>query len=397
MRLTSLINRLSRIVTILTVLAVNIQGEPSQFESPIFGIHTARTETGVARAQGTSLILGPDARVRFDLGKAYGMRNGIIRVVFTPPDIKTLKTPLHSQRAECLCAFKVHIGRLVTELSDRGIRVYLQDRTHARTDTIVAEKLMDMTPAGIQTSLDISIEDRICTIIIEGDTMASCAVNEYDFSLIHLATFGHAFTVHEFSLHPIERPMMVTEPLTSSILLDAIYYPSRFNSRGGLPQHHFITWKGGRASMQALIETRAPDSIVHDALIAAGIKPGNNLTLDTWNKRRSTASTEPDKKADGDPLTISIIYGGREFSAAEVLTDLNRNAFDFRFAGNKAFIPVWNSGCVACLQSCPGSKIANRTYTMRDLEQKKVSFTPGTGLPFSDGDPVRVRIKPARP
>lgn len=47
------------------------------------------------------------------------------------------------------------------------------------------------------------------------------------------------------------------------------------------------------------------------------------------------------------PLPVSALFD-----------DPSGKGIDFRFGGNKALIPVWRSGCILCLQSCPGGKVS---------------------------------------
>ncbi len=81
-----------------------------------------------------------------------------------------------------------------------------------------------------------------------------------------------------------------------------------------------------------------------------------------------------------------------EFLPEQVLTDISKKQYDFHFAGNLALIHHWRSGCVVCLQSCPGGKIGNSTYTMRDLANGIPKFKVASGLPFEEGDKVLVRF-----
>jgi hypothetical protein len=62
-----------------------------------------------------------------------------------------------------------------------------------------------------------------------------------------------------------------------------------------------------------------------------------------------------------------------------------------RFGGHRANIPRWKSGCVVCLYSCPGSKVGNARYTVRDWEKGTTRFRvrPGAPLP-EDGKQVRI-------
>jgi hypothetical protein len=396
MYLSSMDSQRSAIISITFILVVAIWGVPRALEvmPHTFDLGKAVVETGTVKKTDDGLIIEPDTRIRFDYVKASGLRNAHLLIDFVPPDLNKSMVPVPTQRMDYLYALKITNGHMVTEVSDQGVRISIQDRTESVVDTVLAENSSKMFPDGRRRWLGISIEDRRAYVFVDGDTLISCNVGTYDFSLLQIAAFGRACTIQSVSLQPIIRPALVIDTANRSILLDAIYYPSRFNHNGGLHNHHFITWGGGKAAMQALIQTNAPDSLVYDALVALGVKPGNNLTLDSWNKRRDKAAPEPDMRAEGDRLSITVVYGGHEFSPTAVLADRKGNSYDFRFAGNRAFIPAWRSGCVVCLQSCPGSKISNSTYTIRDLELNKVSFKPAPSLPFIEGDPILVRIKP---
>lgn len=56
-----------------------------------------------------------------------------------------------------------------------------------------------------------------------------------------------------------------------------------------------------------------------------------------------------------------------------------------RFGGNRRNIPEWESGCIVCLYSCPGSKVGNARYTVRDYEDGVTRFRVRAGaLPRDD-------------
>lgn len=172
-----------------------------------------------------------------------------------------------------------------------------------------------------------------------------------------------------------------------------VYHPAYFNGPVGLKQHHFIVWENGKSGKHALFTVYVSDSLIHDALIEASAQPGNNLTLDTWDKRKSKKSSEPDKRVEGSSITIEILHENKTYTVNQILTDKHDNPFDFRFGGNLDFIPHWQSGCVVCLQSCPGGKVGNRSYTIRDLERKIPEFTVNKTLPFKEGDEVLIRFR----
>ncbi|MEJ2716755.1 MAG: hypothetical protein P8182_06385, partial [Deltaproteobacteria bacterium] len=59
----------------------------------------------------------------------------------------------------------------------------------------------------------------------------------------------------------------------------------------------------------------------------------------------------------------------------KLVKDPGGKGVDLRFGGQKALIPVWKSGCIVCLQSCPGGKISNHAYTIRDYVEGRATFT----------------------
>ena len=74
----------------------------------------------------------------------------------------------------------------------------------------------------------------------------------------------------------------------------------------------------------------------------------------------------------------------------QILEDPGGRGFDMRFGGHRANIPKWKSGCVVCLYSCPGSKIGNARYTVRDYEKETTRFRVRPGVLPEDGTRVTV-------
>jgi hypothetical protein len=192
---------------------------------------------------------------------------------------------------------------------------------------------------------------------------------------------------------PAASEAVVVDSVGKRIEFRAVYRPDQFNSGTGLKQHHFVVWEGGKAARLALLDALSADSAIHDALVRAGGTPGNNLTADSWNERANARSPDPDLVAAGSPLALLVLVAGRELPPESLLTDLNAKPCDLCFAGNRALIPVWRSGCVVCLQSCPGSKISNRTYTMRDLYRHVPRFAVRPVAQLNAGDTVTLRVR----
>ncbi len=143
-----------------------------------------------------------------------------------------------------------------------------------------------------------------------------------------------------------------------------------------LPGHHAVTWSGGRKSDEALLSTYSSDTAVYDALISLGAKPGNNLTQEVWDERKNPKSRAPDRRVEGDPVAAFVWWEGLKdpFPLSALLCNPSGKKIDLRFGGHKSLIPVWKSGCIVCLQSCPGGKISNRSCTIRDYVNGKAVF-----------------------
>jgi len=177
---------------------------------------------------------------------------------------------------------------------------------------------------------------------------------------------------------------------------------------GDPPGHHLITWKGGRAGKHALLRTGVKDVDVLDALESLGSKPGDNLVAESWTERANPKSPAPDLHASGPKLAITVVVQRPKLpplrlAVEELLVDVDARGFDWRLAGNRGLIERWRSGCVVCLQSCPGSKIANAKATMRHLHQERSRFKPSQrAVELGEGAQVQVEIrvlplKPGKP
>jgi hypothetical protein len=144
---------------------------------------------------------------------------------------------------------------------------------------------------------------------------------------------------------------------------------------GDPPGHHLVTWTEGRAGHKALLETPVADVAVLNALEALGGKPGDTLNAEAWTERANPAHPAPDVKAAGSALGITVLLAsGARHPISALLEDVDERGFEWRLAGNRKLIPEWRSGCVICLQSCPGSKVGNARATMRDLHRGRSRF-----------------------
>ena len=163
----------------------------------------------------------------------------------------------------------------------------------------------------------------------------------------------------------------------------------------GMPGYHLIVWKDGKAAGASLFRAEVSDVEVLDALEKLGARPGNALPMASWDERGDPHSHAPDQVIQGPPVDILIKVPGRKrpLTLADFLEDPGKKGFDMRLGGHRANIPKWHSGCIACLYSCPGSKVGNARYTVRDYGKDTTRFRVKPGALPKDGTKVTIVLR----
>ena len=185
------------------------------------------------------------------------------------------------------------------------------------------------------------------------------------------------------------------------IHVQATAHPDQFQGPTTKKTHamayHLLVWDRGRAASSALFTTAVSDGALHDALLQLGASPGNALNIETWDQRHNPNHSAPDQHVTGTPIDIDILWpdGVSAQPISELLTDPGGRGFDFRFGGHLANQAAWHSGCGVCLYSCPGGKISNAAYTVRDFVEKDTHFRLRPDVPLKDNTRVTLifRIK----
>ena len=193
---------------------------------------------------------------------------------------------------------------------------------------------------------------------------------------------------------PPANPIRVIE---HGLEFDAVVTAAGF-AAGEMAGYHLIVWNGGGAADHALLRSEISDEQVIDALEALGSRPGDALGIDAWDDRDDAGSAAPDRVIEGDAVIVELVVPGQQqpLGLGDVLEDPGERGFDMRFGGHRANIPRWHSGCVVCLYSCPGSKVGNASYTVRDFVAGSTHFAVRPGVLPADGTVVTVRIRAAR-
>jgi hypothetical protein len=128
--------------------------------------------------------------------------------------------------------------------------------------------------------------------------------------------------------------------------------------------------------------------------------------MDSWDARRDPRNPAPDQVIAGPPVEVLVRLPGPAGAAghpghpgetrlvplAQLLDDPGGRGLDLRLGGHRANIPQWHSGCIVCLYSCPGSKLGNARYTVRDYVHETTRFRAKPDLLPPDGTRVAIRI-----
>jgi hypothetical protein len=164
---------------------------------------------------------------------------------------------------------------------------------------------------------------------------------------------------------------------------------------GDMAGYHLVVWRDGGSAHGALFQAAASDVEVLDALESLGAVPGNALDLGAWDERDDPTSWKPDQMIQGPPVEVLVRTerNGGWLRLDQVVDDPMHLGFDLRFGGHRSNIPAWKSGCVVCLYSCPGGKIGNARYTVRDWTKGTTHFTVKKGVLPADGERVTIRIR----
>jgi hypothetical protein len=190
-------------------------------------------------------------------------------------------------------------------------------------------------------------------------------------------------------------PGRVVRVSADTIEFPATLSAASFNRRLGMPGYHAIVWRGGGAAMASLFRADVTDVQVLDALESLGAKPGNGLGMDAWEARKDPKNPAPDAVIAGPPVEILVRFPGRDrpVPLAEFLEDPGGRGLDLRLGGHRANVPKWRSGCIVCLYSCPGSKLGNARYTVRDYVKETTRFRARRDLLPPDGTRVEILVR----
>jgi hypothetical protein len=175
----------------------------------------------------------------------------------------------------------------------------------------------------------------------------------------------------------------------------AVVNAKPFDSGWAMPGYHAIVWKGGRMAHAGLLQADVSDTQIVDALKSLEARPGDNLPMQVWEERKNAKDPAADTVITGPAVQVFLRLPSHAdlVPLASVLEDSGGRGLDMRFGGNAANIPKWKSGCIVCLYSCPGSKVGNARYTVRDYTKDTTRFRAKPGTLPPDGTRIGVVLR----
>ncbi len=147
--------------------------------------------------------------------------------------------------------------------------------------------------------------------------------------------------------------------------------------------HWGVVFKDGRFQDRAILRSWANHLAFHDALLALGAKPGNNLNKETVGKH-----------VEGDLLDVSATWPGlgKEVGLNEIFSESGGKGFTIRFGGNRKASAEQNTGCITCLESCWISITSNAAYpqtgSIKRFINPNAKFQGKASILPKDGQPV---------
>lgn len=147
---------------------------------------------------------------------------------------------------------------------------------------------------------------------------------------------------------------------------------------------HAIIFKDGKFGDKSLYKSYANHMDVLNALKKLGAKAGNNMTLENASETH----------VEGDIINFTVTLKDKEpMDMSDTIIDSNGNEIEFHFGGNEQNAEEKNTGCIACLDSCPVGLISNTTYTYGAVENTKdVEFRGDKEILTKDNEAVAITI-----
>jgi len=150
--------------------------------------------------------------------------------------------------------------------------------------------------------------------------------------------------------------------------------------------HWGIGYGGGKLADKFILSSPVTPEALYDSLASIGLRPGNNLSMDSNGCFVS-----------GDELDVKAAWPGLEktLNLRDIFLDSSKKGFKIRFGGYKTAAIRYKTGCLTCLESCPIGITSNAAYPQ--ISPLKRTISPNSlfsgnpeVLPNKDRFPIAV-------
>lgn len=149
------------------------------------------------------------------------------------------------------------------------------------------------------------------------------------------------------------------------------------------PTRHALVYKDGNFGDKAVFQSMCDPITFYQGLLEIGAKPGENMKMDTASQTH----------VEGDILQVSVITPDKTIDLNEAIKDSLGNPIEMRFGGNAEASKEYQTGCLACLDSCPVGIVSNHSYTLGAVEDtKEVEFYGNQQVLPGDGTFVALKF-----
>ena len=280
-------------------------------------------------------------------------------------------------------AFKIFVGKKAIELRSGVCRIFdISEENPERK--LLCQIPLPGTDLSLPNELEIDlIGDFIHIDIDNADRVDRKIKGIFAPGEIAFSSYGENVRMHQITVNGLFVDSIAIFPELNSILAKAVYQPQQFN-RGpqSMKNHHFIASGHGYASYLSLINTVADDNTIHDALLKVNAEPGDGKNAD------------PDNCLDGSKMDIQVLGRDAIYDASDILIEKKGKKTDFHFGGHREFFPLWKSGCVACLQSCPAGPVGVKSHAIRDLSPDECDFKVSGKVTLKENEEIYVEFHP---
>jgi hypothetical protein len=184
------------------------------------------------------------------------------------------------------------------------------------------------------------------------------------------------------------KPVAASEEMVVDKVKKEVIIPAEVNGKYFTEgTRHGVVFKDGSNGEKAVLRGLSSEKEFHDALVAIGAKPGNNVTMENMK-----ADATNGVSVDGSKLNVFVTWEGsnKEIPFADIIKATEKRPMDIRFGGNLENAKEYNTGCILCLDSCAVGITSDAAYPTGTTQNKVVDFNGDETVLPKDGTKVSV-------